>query len=142
MRNLGKILTLSFISLSFLSCDSGGSANEEKGGSQNEVNAVVEPVLLGTWYEVNTQGGWDPDTLIFTKDSLGGSGMGINGTSVSRFYAEKGNIGQVWQTGHNVYYEYKISNDTLYTEFQLSPDSLDGIVGSKGGAVQSFLKLQ
>lgn len=142
MRNLGKILTLSLISLSFLSCDSGGSANEENGASQSEVNAVVDPVLLGTWYEVNAQGGWDPDTLIFTKDSLGGTGIGVTSTSVSRFYAEKGNIGQVWQGGHNVYFEYKISNDTLYTEFQISPDSLDGIVGSQGGAVQSFLKLQ
>lgn len=141
MKIFCTILVLSLISLIFLSCDSGGSANDENGDPQGGVNAVVDPVLLGTWYEVNIQGGWDPDTLIFTKDSLGGTGMGVNSTTVSAFYAEKGNIGQVWQTGHNVYFEYKISNDTLYTEFQLSPDSLDGIVGSQGGAVQSFLKL-
>lgn len=132
---------LAITALLFFACgvESSGAGKDKEGGTTED---LVDSALLGAWVEVNlAYEGFAPDTLIITKDSLGGSGMGITGRQGVSFYANHGNIGQAWGSERNVFYEYEFRGDTLFTEFQIHPDSLDGIVGSKGGAVQSFLKL-
>lgn len=103
------------------SCSSGGTTSRFQ---------VVDTVI-GTW--VSTNGVWEGDTVVISKDSLHWkhSSGGLYPTKLgAKFYAYGGNMGlTIGQGTDNVFYEYLKSGDTLWLEMQnLSDRPYDGRV--------------
>jgi len=124
------------LSLCLCACDSStSSSNSDASG------ASVDAAVIGTWKGVS---GTDVgDTLTINKDSLTWPGyMSIGPTTLgARFYAKDGKMGLTTGQGTpGVAYEYLVSGDTLWMEFQnLSVAPVDGVVDrSKSTA---FLKI-
>lgn len=127
------------LSLSLCACDSSTSSDSGSSG------ASVDAAVIGTWKGVSgTEVG---DTLTINKDSLsltseyGGMGIGPNKLG-GRFYAQDGKMGITTGQGTpGVAYEYLISGDTLWMEFQnLAVAPVDGVVDRTKST--AFLKLK
>lgn len=120
------------LSLCFCACDSSTSSGSDSGAS-------VDVAVIGTWKGVSGSG--VGDTLTITKDSLTWPGyMGIGPNKFGgRFYAKDGKMGLTTGQGTpGVAYEYLISGDTLWMEFQFTATSDGQIDRSKSTA---FLKI-
>ena len=125
------------LSLCLCACDSSTSSGSDSGTSGASVDAAV----IGTWKGVSGTG--IGDTLTINKDSLTWPGcMGVGPNKFGgRFYAKDGKMGLTTGQGTpGVAYEYLVSGDTLWMEFQnLSVAPVDGVVDrSKSTA---FLKI-
>ena len=132
-------LAFAALSVCLCACDSStSSSNSDASG------ASVDAAVIGTWKGVS---GTDiGDTLTITKDSMALTseygGMSLGPTKLgARFYAKDGKMGLTTGQGTpGVAYEYLVSGDTLWMEFQnLSVAPVDGVVDrSKSTA---FLKI-
>jgi len=129
-------LAFAALSVCLCACDSStSSSNSDASG------ASVDAAVIGTWKGVS---GTDVgDTLTINKDSLTWPGyMGIGPTTLgARFYAKDGKMGLTTGQGTpGVAYEYLISGDTLWMEFQnLSVAPADGVVNRLKST--AFLKI-
>lgn len=125
------------LSLCLSACDSSTSSDSGSSG------ATVDATVIGTWKGAS---GLDVgDTLTITKDSLtltseyGGMSLGPTKFG-AHFYAKDGKMGLTTGSGtDNVSYEYLVSGDTLWMEFQLTASPDGQIDRSKSTA---FLKLK
>jgi hypothetical protein len=138
---MNKPLGFAFATLALCLCACDSSTSSNSGSSSASVDAAV----IGTWKGV--AGVSAGDTLTINKDSLsltseyGGMGIGPNKFG-GRFYAQDGKMGTTTGQGTpGVAYEYLISGDTLWMEFQnLAVAPVDGVVDRTKST--AFLKIK
>lgn len=125
------LLVSALVALSLAACDSTGATSPTGTSTGGTSRFQVVDTVIGTW--VSTNGVWEGDTVVVSKDSLHwkhSSGDLCPTKLGAKFYAYGGNMGlTIGQGPDNVFYEYLKSGDTLWLEMQnLSDRPYDGRV--------------